>query len=67
MQLKLWLSVAFGDVQIALMRELAARLKAGGTLAAQTLPLQASTDQLEAAVREARRLQQNGGNPAGQP
>ena len=49
-------SVAFGELQVLLLRRLAAQLTSAGVPAGQTLRLQASTDQLEAAVREGRNL-----------
>lgn len=47
-------SVAFGDMQVILMRELAVWLKAGDTPADRSLSVEAMTDQLETAVREMR-------------
>lgn len=44
----------FGSLQVILMRDLAARLRTAGTPAEHTVRLQASADQLEAAVREIR-------------
>ena len=45
-------SVAFGVLQVALIRELVVRLQAAGSPAGQTMPLQFWADQLEAAVSE---------------
>ena len=47
------MSAAFGDLEVALLRLLSARLKAAGGEAAPTVAVEAATDQLEAAVREA--------------
>ncbi|SNY25731.1 hypothetical protein SAMN05421748_102399 [Paractinoplanes atraurantiacus] len=53
MQVRAAVSAAFGDLQVILLRELAARLRAGDDQADRSLPVEATTDQLEAAVREA--------------
>ena len=45
-------SATFADLQVAVMRDLAARLKAGGAPAGHTVRVQAAADQLEAAARE---------------
>ena len=45
---------ALGELQVRLMRELTARLNASDAHANDSLPVDASTDQLEAAVREAK-------------
>jgi hypothetical protein len=47
-------SVAFGDLQVVLLRDLARRLRAGGVPPGRTMPIEATSDQLEAAVRELR-------------
>lgn len=44
-------SEAFGSLQVLLLRDLVVRLKGQGQPAERTLPLEACTDQLEAAVR----------------
>ncbi|MCY1145679.1 hypothetical protein OWR29_47405 [Actinoplanes sp. Pm04-4] len=46
------ISAAFGDLQVLLLRELSVQLKAHGASVADTLPLDASCDQLDAAVRD---------------
>jgi hypothetical protein len=51
-------SAAFADVQVILMRDLAARLKTSGIPAEHILRLEAAADQLEAAAREAWRVLQ---------
>jgi hypothetical protein len=56
-------SAAFADLQVILMRDLAARLETRGTPAEYTLRLQAAADQLEAAAREARHALQPGHKP----
>jgi hypothetical protein len=56
-------SVAFGELQVLLLRRLAAQLRCAGAPAGQTLRLQASTDQLEASVREGRNLMQGISRP----
>ncbi|MDY7084555.1 MAG: hypothetical protein SYR96_05560 [Actinomycetota bacterium] len=47
-------SEAFGSLQVLLLRDLVVRLKGQGQPAERTLPLEACTDQLEAAVRTLR-------------
>jgi hypothetical protein len=47
-------SVAFGHLHVVLMRELAARLRTGGTPADNTPPMEALAYQLDAAIRELR-------------
>ncbi|MET0415194.1 MAG: hypothetical protein ABW022_04125 [Actinoplanes sp.] len=49
------ISAAIGDLQVLLVRQLAAHLDAGGAPSSQTLRLHATADQLEASVRETRR------------
>ena len=44
--------LAFGGLQAQLMRELLTRMQANGAPAEQTVPVQASLDQLDASVRE---------------
>ncbi|MEU4245650.1 hypothetical protein [Actinoplanes sp. NPDC026619] len=56
MQIRFALSTAFGDLQVALLRELAAQLKVGNAPPGHSLPVEAMTDQLEAAVREAQSI-----------
>ena len=58
-------SAAFGDLQVVLMRELAAGLRTGGTPADGTLRLEASADQVEAAVRELRHTLRRCQTPTG--
>jgi hypothetical protein len=48
-------ATVLGDLQVALTHALAARVKAAGQPAGVALGLEASADQLEAAVREMRR------------
>jgi hypothetical protein len=47
-------AAALADVQVILMRDLAARLRSGGAPAERTLRVEAAADQLEAAARETR-------------
>ena len=47
-------ALAFGDLQVQLLRELLNQMKAYGAPAAQTVPVQASLDQLEASLRQLR-------------
>jgi hypothetical protein len=49
-------SAALGELQVFLLRRLATQLKSEGSPIGHTLPLDASADQLEASVRETRRL-----------
>jgi len=57
MQARAAVSASLGDLQVCLLRELAARLEAweDGTRRA-SVRVEARTDQLEAAVREMRRV-----------
>jgi hypothetical protein len=48
------LAAALADLQVLLMRELAARLRTAATPDAHWLPVEASADQLEASVRQIR-------------
>jgi len=50
------ISVALGELQVFLLRRLATQLKGEGSPIGHTLPVDASADQLEASVREMRRL-----------
>jgi hypothetical protein len=54
MQIRAATSAAFGELQVLLLRELTARLKVSDARPSHSLPVEASTDQLEAAVREAK-------------
>jgi len=53
-------TAAFADLQVGILRNLAARLKAGGAAADCIVRLDAATDQLEAAVRETGRALRSG-------
>jgi len=48
------LAAALADLQVTLMRHLAARLRATGTPDPGWLPIDAAADQLEASARQAR-------------
>jgi hypothetical protein len=52
LRLRAAVATAFGDLQVVLLRELTARLKAGDPGRGHSLPVEAMTDQLAAAVRE---------------
>ncbi len=47
-------ALAFGDLQAQLLHELLTQLKAHNAPAMQTMPVQASLDQLEASLRQLR-------------
>ncbi|WP_213005558.1 hypothetical protein [Paractinoplanes toevensis] len=56
-------SAAFADLQVVLLRDLAARLKAHGASAGCAVRVDAAADQLEAATRETWRALQSGPPP----
>jgi hypothetical protein len=56
-------AAAFADLQVILLRDLAARLRSGGAPAERTLRVEAAADQLEAAARETRHASQPARRP----